>query len=265
VGIAANKFLAKLASEEAKPDGVHRIPAGDELAFLHPLDVRALWGVGEATRAALERLGVTTVGELAALPEELLRRHLGAANGAHLHELAHGRDSRTVTPDVEAKSLSVEQTYESDLVGREVVETEVLRHSDRLSWRLRRSGLVGRTLTVKVRFPDFSTVTRSCTLEAPTDHVREVNAVAQRLVMQVVDGRRPVRLLGVGMSGLAAAGGPRQLAVDRPAKWDDLADAVDGIRVKFGREAVGPARLATGGAATPEGTDDGAKRSAAPW
>ncbi|MGH9166850.1 MAG: DNA polymerase IV [Acidimicrobiia bacterium] len=242
VGVAPNKLLAKLASETAKPDGLWRVPAGVELAFLHPLGVRSLPGVGEATHAALEQLGVRTVGDLAAIPRITLTRRLGKAAGGLLHELGWGRDPRPVEPDGPAKSVSVEQTYGRDLHGLEALEGELLSQCDRLADRLRRSGLAGSVLTVKVRFADFATLTRSATLAAPTDVTRHLFGSARELLRRVPLGR-PVRLLGVGVSGLLDEGAPRQLAIDRPPEWEKLAEAIDRVRLRFGTGAIGPARL----------------------
>ena len=244
VGIASNKFIAKLASEAAKPDGLCHVAAAQGLEFLHPLPVRSLWGVGEATHAALERLGVHTVGDLAEVPPGTLKRHLGEAAGGHLHELARGRDQRPVIPGSAAKSISVEETYEHDLTGREVVEAELLRHAERLASRLRSAGVAGRTLTLKVRFADFTTVTRSMTLGAPTDLARDLYRAARELQQNLAVGSKSIRLVGLGMTALAPATAPRQLAVDRPAKWDELAEAVDEVRSRYGTGSIGPARLA---------------------
>lgn len=246
VGAATTKFVAKLASERAKPDGVLVVPAGAELAFLHPLPVRALWGVGVATQAALERLGVETIGDLAALPERTLRGRLGDSVGMHLHELAQGRDPRPVAPDGETKSISVEHTYETDLTGENRIEVELLRHSERVAGRARRAGLAGRTAHIKVRFADFTTITRSETLASATNVGRDIYQAARRLVARASIGDRPVRLLGVGISSLVEAGGPTQLAVDRSAKWDELAEAVADVHERFGSDAVEPARLRAG-------------------
>jgi DNA polymerase-4 len=243
VGIASNKFLAKLASEAAKPDGLRYVPADQALAFLHPLPVRSLWGVGEATHAALERLGVHSVGDLAEVPLATLKKHLGEAAGGHLHELAWGRDRRAVVSGSAAKSISVEETYEHDLSGWDVVEGELLRHADRLAGRLRSAGLAGRTVTVKVRFGDFTTVTRSVTLAGPTDVARDLYRAARDLLRKVDVDSRPIRLVGMSSTGLTAASAPRQLAVDRPAKWDDLAGAVDEVRLRYGTGSIRPARL----------------------
>ncbi len=242
VGVAANKFLAKLASEEAKPDGLMHIAAGTELQFLHPLPVRRLWGVGEATFAALEGIGVATIGELAAVPLTTLEHRLGSSLGRHLHGLAAGLDDRPVSPDGEAKSISVEQTFEHDLSDREIIESELLQQCEHVGSRLRRAGLAGRTVTLKARFPDFTTVTRSHSTATTMDVSHDLFAVVRQLLHRV-DLSQPVRLLGVAVGGLEPAGGPRQLGFDRPAAWDDVAAAVDQIRSRFGEDAVSPARL----------------------
>ncbi|MDP8959237.1 MAG: DNA polymerase IV [Actinomycetota bacterium] len=244
VGVASNKFLAKLASQLAKPDGLLTVPAGDELAFLHPLPVHSLWGVGEATHGALEQLGVHTVGDLAAVPPETLGRRLGQAAGRFLHELAWARDARPVIPEQAPKSVSVEQTYEGDLSGEEAVERELLAHCQHLSGRLRRSGMAAGRLALKVRYADFTSVTRSAVLPGPTDVARDLFTAARMLVERVCV-TRPIRLLGLAASGLVEAWAPRQLAMDRRTEWDDLAAAVDRVRLRFGSQAIGPARLAT--------------------
>jgi DNA polymerase-4 len=243
VGIAVNKFVAKLASEAAKPDGLRHVPAELTLEFLHPLPVRSLWGVGEATHAALERLGVKTVGDLAEVPVDTLRRHLGAAAGGHLHELAWGRDPRPVISATVAKSISVEETYERDISGAGAIQRELLRHSDTLAGRLRSTGVAGRTITLKVRFADFTTTTRSETLTTATDVARDLYSIARSLLGSLVPEERPVRLIGLGASSLVPSDAPRQLSVERPAKWEDLADTVDEVRSRFGTTAIRPARL----------------------
>lgn len=243
VGIAVNKFLAKLASEAAKPDGLRHVPAEASLEFLQPLPVRSLWGVGEATHAALERLGVRTVGDLAEVPPATLKKHLGQAAGSHLHDLAWGHDERPVIPESAAKSISVEETYERDLKGREAVEGELLRHADRLAGRLRSAGVAGRTLTAKIRFADFTTVTRSVTLGFATDVGRDLYRAARDLLRHLDIETKTVRLVGLGVSSLTPGTAPRQLALERPAKWDDLAGAVDEVRMRYGTASIRPARL----------------------
>jgi DNA polymerase-4 len=243
VGVASTKFMAKLASESAKPDGCLHIPLTEQLDFLHALPVSSLWGVGPATLAGLQRLGVATVGDLAGLPEAAVISALGPANGRHLLALARGVDDRVVEPDVEAKSVSVEETYEVDLHGREVVETALLAHAQRLSARLRRSGLAARTITIKVRYQDFTTVTRSCTGQSALDGSRDLYRMGLEL-LESVDLDRPVRLLGLGGSTLEDGSEPRQLTIDVDEDWDRLANAISGVRARFGDHAVEPARLA---------------------
>lgn len=242
VGVASNKMLAKLASESAKPDGLCHIPMSEQLAFLHSLPASSLWGVGPATLASLQGLGVVTVGDIAAIPEDTLVRNLGAATGHHLHELANGRDPRRVEPDTEARSVSVEETYSRDLEGRAVLESALLAHAQRLSARLRRSGLAGKTVTLKVRFDDFDTVTRSHTRETASDGAREIYREAM-VLLDRIGTKRPVRLLGLGASALEERNSTRQLELGGDGGWDRLEEAVAGIRDRFGDGAVGPARL----------------------
>jgi nucleotidyltransferase/DNA polymerase involved in DNA repair len=243
VGVAAVKFVAKLASEAAKPDGLRHIASDDQKGFLRGLSASAIWGVGPATLAALERLGVETVGDIAALPERSLAAAVGPAAGRHLHDLAHGRDPREVEPDLGAKSISVEETYDRDLEGLEVVETALLAHAQRLSGRLRRSGLRARTITLKARYADFTTLTRSQTVPAAVDGSRQLFRIAVDLVHSLGDNVGPVRLLGLGGSGLEPADAPVQLDIDAGPGWDEVEDAVAGVRERFGDDAVGPARL----------------------
>ncbi len=242
VGVAATKFIAKLASEGAKPDGLLHIPKGHQIEFLHALPVSALWGVGPATLAGLQRLGVVTVGDLAELPEATVVSALGPANGRHLLALARGVDDRLVEPDIEAKSISVEETYETDLEGKDVVQAALLAHAQSLSGRLRRSGLAAKTVTLKVRYQDFTTVTRSLTSEVANDNPRDLHRIGLGLLDQV-DLDRPVRLLGLGGSTLVDGSQPRQLSLEASEDWDRLAEAVSGVRERFGDRAVEPARL----------------------
>ena len=252
VGAATTLYLAKMASGRAKPDGVHVIAEGKERAFLEGLPVQELWGVGKATRRRLASIGVDTVGELGQVPLKLLRHHVGEATAARIHRLANGVDERVVTRDTGAKSVSVEQTYGSDIEGTEVLRTELLKHCDRVAWRLRRAGLSGRTVSLKIRLPDFTTVTRSETLPVSTDVLRDIFQACLRLLDRSGLAENPVRLLGVGVSGLQSADAPRQLSVQGGVGWDDLSDTVDSIRVRFGRGAVVPARLRSPGSSKPD-------------
>jgi DNA polymerase-4 len=261
VGVAPSKFLAKLASEASKPrasrngpvpgPGVTVIEAGEELAFLHPLPVQALWGVGPATLERLRRLGVRTVGDLAAIPLDNLRASLGDAAGRHLHDLAFARDDRPVVVDQRPKSIGHEETYAHDLHDRAAIDVEIVKLSDAVAARLRRAGLAGRTVAVKVRFHDFTTITRQATLPDPVDSAMAIQRAARRIA-DGVDPASGVRLLGVSVSGLTDE--PVQqltLALDGDdggtdavaPEWSDVDEAVDAIRERFGAGAIGPAAL----------------------
>jgi DNA polymerase-4 len=202
VGAATSKLMAKLASEADKPDGLVVVAPGTERERLDPLPVRALWGVGPATGETLRRAGILTVADLAATDEADLVRMLGQAHGRGLHAMALGLDDRPVVPDRDAKSISVEDTFETDLVDRDRITAELDRLSARCVERLRASGRSGRTVQVKLRRYDFSTLTRSETLAAPTDELAVVRETARRLGAGV-DVTGGLRLLGVGVSNLA--------------------------------------------------------------
>jgi DNA polymerase-4 len=202
VGLSTTKFLAKIASEQAKPDGLVLIQAGREREVLDTLPVRALPGVGPATEETLRRAGLTQIRELATLPQEELVHLLGRAHGAGVHALALGLDDRPVVAERDAKSVSVEDTFEVDLLDRDHIVTELERLADRCVRRLRAAGRSGRTVVVKIRRFDFSTLTRSETLPAPTDEPLVIAQMARRLLdsVELLGG---IRLLGVGVTGLA--------------------------------------------------------------
>ena len=262
VGVAPRKLTAKLASEAAKPTpstrgpvpgpGVFVVVAEGELAFLHRHPVRALWGVGPATLARLERLGVATVGDLAALPEEAVVAALGDAHGRHLHALAWARDDSSVVPDRPPKSVGHEETFARDHHEHGTLEPELLRMADSVGARLRKHDLAGRTIQLKVRFGDFRTITRSVTLPEAVDTGQEIFTAAKALLSRV-DPAPGVRLLGVSAAGLQP-GGTRQLTLDVAAAgtdargpspgWVDATRAVDDIRRRFGDASIGPAALA---------------------
>lgn len=242
VGIASTKFVAKLASEDAKPDGLRIVTLDEEAPFLMSLPATSLWGVGPATFAALDRLGVSTVGDIAELPIQSLANAVGPSLGNHLFDLAHGRDPRKVEPDSSSKSISVEETYDRDLEGLVVMETALLSHAQKLSVRLRQAGLVARTVNLKARYEDFTTVTRSRTVEGAVSGSREIFKLGVELLGQI-DSSRSVRLLGLSGSNLEAEEEPRQLDMSGSAEWDRVEDAITSIRNRFGTEAVSPARL----------------------
>ncbi|WP_162831268.1 DNA polymerase IV [Amycolatopsis ruanii] len=247
VGVAPVKFVAKLASGMAKPDGVVVVPAGRILEFLHPLPLSALWGVGKKTEENLHRLGLSTIADIAAAPLPRLRKAVGNAAAEHLHALAHGRDERGVVVDSPEKSLGAEHTFDTDQREPRVLERELLRLSERVAESLRRRGLRGRTVSIKVRFADFRTISRSRTLPAATDVARVIHSTAVALLAEAVAGA-DVRLLGVRVEGLTGEAEPEQLSFDQPApRWRDAEVAADVARSKFGAAAVRPASLIVSG------------------
>jgi len=246
VGVAANKFLAKVASDMDKPDGLV-VLAGDDLpAKFWPLPVTRLWGVGEKTAARLRSHGLETVGDVAAADRERLVAHLGAHLADHLLDLAHGRDARPVVPSRAPKSVSEERTYQHDLTSRESIDRALLARAEGVSRELRRQGLTGRTVHLKVRLGDFTTWTRAHTLETPTDTTEAIVAVARRLLATRIDlGGRGVRLLGVGVSGLAPRESEQTNLFDAPgdARRRKLIDVLDALHAKHGDRAPVRARL----------------------
>ena len=245
VGIAANKFVAKVASTNAKPNGMLVVPTDRVVEFLHPMPVGALWGVGPKTEEQLQRLGLRTVGDLAHTPVSTLERALGVASGRHLAELAWGRDERTVESDEPERSIGNEQTFARDLDDPEEIKRELLKLSDQVARRLRAHGVIARTLSVKVRFADFSTITRSKTLPDATDTSQEVYATISALYDALNLQRARIRLVGVRAEGLRPADErSEQLAFDEPEHgWRDADIAADRATARFGPGAVKPARL----------------------
>ena len=245
VGVAPNKFLAKLASGLGKPDGLLVVHADRVQEFLDPLPVTALWGVGAATGEQLRRLGLKTIADIRTVGRRTLERAIGEAMGAHLHALSHGIDDRAVIPHEAAKSVGSEETFSSDLDSTDDILREILRLSDRTAARMRAKGLCGRTVTLKVRFSNFSTITRSKTMDAELDAASEIYGVARSLYLKLDPERPRIRLLGVSVTGLAEGPARRQLdllATDK-AGWPEASDAVDRIRKRWGAGSVGPATL----------------------
>ncbi|KAA1416306.1 DNA polymerase IV [Nocardioides humilatus] len=202
VGVASSKFLAKVASDLDKPDGLVVVAPGTELDLLRPMHVSVIPGVGPATVDRLRRAGVHTIADLQEISEEELVRILGKAHGHVLHELAFARDNRRVESERETKSVSVEGTYEQDLTDRKLMESLLTRQASEVARRMRKHGLSGRTVSIKVRLYDFTTLSRSSTLPSPTDDETAIGRLARRL-LEDLDTSGGVRLLGVGVSGLA--------------------------------------------------------------
>lgn len=244
VGVASTMFVAKLASRVAKPDGVHLVPADGVRAFLDPLPVGALWGVGAKTEEVLGRHGIATVADVAAAGPTTMRRAVGEAHAAHLVSLAHGIDERRVDPHGREKSAGAEETFAHDLVDPVLRRRELLRLADRAARMLRRRGMRARTVALKVRFDDFTTITRSRTLPAPTDLARELHATAVEL-LDALGEVGPVRLLGVRGEGLVPADrAPEQIVLGEPEHgWSDAERAADQARSRFGVAAIRPASL----------------------
>ena len=281
VGIGRSKMIAKLASRAAKPKatreglqpgpGVFVVDEAYELEFLHAHDVEALWGVGPATAKRLHDIGVRTVGDVAALPFDAIVRRLGKASGSHLAALARGEDPDPVTPNRPAKSLGHEETFSQDLVEPAELERHAMRMAESVAVMLRGASTSARTITVKVKFKDFSLQTRSHTLRRPIATGGAIGQVAAALLAGIDPGDG-IRLLGVSASGLMP-GGADQLSFDlgdgqsegEPGamsveqSWQDVTAAVDAIRTRFGRTAVGSAARVS-----EEGVQVPARRDA-PW
>ena len=242
VGIAATKFVAKLASGMAKPDGVLLIPRAATVPYLHSLPVTALWGVGERTSEALARWGIVTVEQLARSDVATVQRAVGVASGAHLHDLAWGRDPRPVTPERVEKSVGAETTFAVDTADQEVIRAQVSAMADRCAAELRRKGVVARTVTLKIKTADFQVLTRSRTLAVPTDVAGDLLAAVLGVWAATDLGGRAVRLVGVRAEGLLARQ-ERQLTLEEamddagPARRRAEA-AMDEVRGRFGSGAL---------------------------
>ena len=251
VGIATSKFVAKLATEFAKPrasreridpgPGVFEVPPGGELAFLHPLDVGMLWGVGPVTLEKLHRIGLKKVGDIAACELRVLQLALGEGHAQHLFELSHAIDDRDVEPDRETKSIGSEETFGDDLTDVREVRRNLLRMADTVARRCRENSLTARTITLKVRYGDFSNMTRAKTLDEPVDTAQAIMAVIDELLPEV-DVAAGVRLAGVSARNFAEPD-PQLSLFDEPSTradtdWREASRAVDRIREKFGDTAI---------------------------
>jgi DNA polymerase-4 len=272
VGVASNKLMAKLASKAAKPKadrsgiragpGIVIIEPGRELDFLHPLPIEALWGVGPVSARRLQGLGIMTVGDLASLPAASLERQLGKAQGLHLSELCRGVDDRPVVPDQKAKSIGHEETFPSDLWDPEAIQGHLSRIVEAAASHLRGSDLGARTITVKIKFGDFTLITRSHSMITPVDSAPAIAAIASAL-LESVDLSKGMRLLGVSLSGFGTTGANEQLSWDLGGggsadtrmmragdeaerlqqSWGGISAAVDSIRARYGHGSVGSAAM----------------------
>jgi DNA polymerase-4 len=243
VGAASTKFVAKLASGRAKPDGLLVIPESETLAYLRPLPVGALWGVGASTQEALRRMGLKTVADLADAPLQLLKKAVGEASGRKLHDLANGRDARSVTVESREKSVGHEMTFEQDVSDPDRLRRELLRLSNQVGARLRSAELVGRTVALKIRFSDFRTIARSRTLGEPTNVGRRIFEEAWQVYEGLDLGRTPIRLIGVRMEQLADSDGGLLGLWDPDEEWRETERTLDAVSARFGRGVIGPASL----------------------
>lgn len=260
IGIAPNKFVAKLASQKAKPDGMLEILPENLDRFLAPLPIADLWGVGRVTGKRLAALGLLTVGDLLDYPEAQLVARLGST-GKHLQQLARGIDPRPVAPADTIKSVSHETTFSFDLLDPALIEEELHHLAQKVTERVRSRGLRGCRVTIKLRYGDFSTVTRSRTLPQGVDNGGELFALGRELLAKTEVGRRPVRLLGIGLSAWEGVAEHQQELFsgdDRSSRARELDRVVDLVNQRFGRGRVGPASLLHRSRSTPdEGSDSG--------
>lgn len=240
VGVAPNKFLAKIASDLEKPDGFVVVDPAGVQEFLDPLPVGRLWGVGRVTGEAFDRLGVRTIGDVRRMPVAILTQHFGSV-GEHLWQLAHGIDERRVVPDREAKSISHETTFAVDIDDREALRAWIVELAEQVGCRLRRHDLRGRTVQVKIRLADFHTITRAKTVSAATNITAEIRQTAVELFeAYAASGKPPIRLLGVGVSGLGSGRAVQQslFADEDRQKQTQLDETADRIRERFGSTAL---------------------------
>jgi DNA polymerase IV len=244
-GVAPSKLVAKIASDLEKPDGLTIVPEGQVRQFLSVLPIEKLWGVGKVTQKDLSLLNVKTIGDLTKLPKDLLQRRFGQ-QGLQLYFLSRGIDDREVQPERQMKSLGREETFLEDIQDRTLAKKEILVLSHRVSKRLRRHGLAGRTITLKVTYDDFSHITRSSTITEATDDGGTIYHLALGLLNKTEIGRKPIRLLGVYLSQLAKPGeGQLGLFSTVPGtdKAGNLNRALDAIQDKFGEQAIKPGTL----------------------
>jgi len=245
VGIATTKFIAKLASGRCKPNGMLEIAEDRVLEFLHPLPVNAIWGVGPKTNEELQKLGLRTVADIANTPRQTLIRALGEAAGASLYELSWGRDYRDVEPEEVDKSISAAETFDSDTEDQEIVLRELLRLTEKATYRMREKDFSARTISIKVRFADFKTISRSKTVPLAISATHEVFEVVKTLFLGLKLDRARIRLVGVSLDGLEdGIDASEQLVLgERENGWRQATAAMDKASARFGQGSVRPARL----------------------
>ena len=240
-------LIAKLASSRCKPNGLLEIPPDRTLTFLHPLPINELWGVGEKTAEILSKLGLKSIGDIANTSRTTLIRAVGESAGATIYELAWARDYRSIVLNEPEKSIGAEETFSSDLDNQEEILGELLRVTDRATRRLRDEQFMARTISIKVRFGDFTTITRSKTLPLPISSTQEIYSQAKALYLALNLERARVRLIGIRLEGLLALTGQPLAAQPelgaRDKGWSEVEAAIDAVRDRFGGEAVAPARL----------------------
>ena len=245
-GVASSKFVAKIASDIDKPDGLTVVPPDRVREFLDPLPVKKMWGVGKVTQQALARLNVKTFKDLRQIPVEILEKNFGK-HGAAMHLLSMGIDERDVEPEREPKSIGHEQTFMKDILNPDQAKKEILSLANRVALRMRREEVRGSTVSLKVKYSDFTQITRAATLPEPTDDSMEIYATSCRLLKKTAVGKRPVRLLGISLSQLSSLAGEKQLFLfDQDKgyqKRKNLNTALDSICDKFGEKSIRPATL----------------------
>jgi nucleotidyltransferase/DNA polymerase involved in DNA repair len=250
IGIAPNKFLAKLASDLEKPDGLTVVEPGAEREFLHPLPVERLWGVGDVTARKLHQLGIWTIGDIADSPTGLLERQFGKHSGSRLRRLSRGEDERPVETGGERKQISRETTFLTDTDDRDLIERTLLGLTEEVTARLRRKGLAARTVTVKLRLAPFETHTKRHTVEEDLTTTESVWPIARQLFAAADPGDRPIRLIGVGVSGLHEREQPKQLGLfedaDPAENAERVADVMDRVSDKYGKGAIKRGKLIQG-------------------
>jgi len=243
VGAAATKFVAKVASGMSKPDGLLVIPREATTDFLHPLPIAKLWGVGGKTEEVLRGRGIHTIGDLANTPKDGLRRLVGEAGAERLHDLAWGVDPRRVHGGFEEKSVGHEMTFETDITDPAIIRRELLRMSGMVAVRLRKAGVVARTIVLKLRFSDFTTITRSHTIAEPTDLGRTIYDEVREIYEATGKQSAAIRLVGVRAEQLLHADEVPLGLWDDSEGWREAEDVMDAASARFGRGAVTPARL----------------------